>query len=148
MFQSPRSIKSLLRIAVPLVLICSFFGVAQAQTYWFETYQRAVQLIDADKSAEAAPILDQLIQNHPYPQAAMRIPGQQYIDYLPYFQLARIQYDQRDLRQASRSLDVSEAFGAVMRNKRSNAHFAELRTRLDSELAGTDEEPTIATGAR
>ena len=87
-------------------------------------------------------------RNHPYPQASMRIPGQQYIDYLPYFQLARIQYDQRDLRQASRSLDVSEAFGAVKSNKRSNAHFAQLRTRLDAELAGTDEEPTIAAGAR
>ena len=148
MLQSPRSIRSLFRIPVPVVLICSFFGVAHAQTYWFESYQRAVQLIDADKSAEAAPILDQLIQDHPYPQASMRIPGQQYIDYLPYFQLARIQYDQRDLRQASRSLDVSEAFGAVKSNKRSNAHFAQLRTRLDAELAGTDEEPTIAAGAR
>jgi hypothetical protein len=146
--QSTRSIKSLLRIVVPALLVCSFFGAAHAQTYWFETYQRAVQLIDADKSAEAAPMLDQLVQNHPYPQASMRIPGHQYMDYLPYFQLARIQYDQKDFELASRSLDMSEAFGAVKHNKRSSAHFTQLRTRLDSELAGTDEKPTMAAGAR
>jgi len=138
----------LLRIAVLAVLICSFCSVAHAQTYWFETYQRAVRLIDADKAAEAAPMLDQLVQNHPYPEASMRIPGHQYLDYLPYFQLARIQYDQKDFREASRSLNVSEAFGAVKHNKRSNAHFTRLRTQLDSELAVMDEEPTLAAGVQ
>jgi hypothetical protein len=136
----------LLRIALPAVLICSFVGVAHAQTYWFETYQRAVQLIDDEKSTEAGPMLDELLQDHPFPKASMRIPGQQYMDYLPYFQLARVQYDRRDFRQASRSLDVSEAFGAVKHNKRSSELFTQLRSVLDSELRRTDEKPTLAAG--
>jgi hypothetical protein len=142
--QSPRPVRVRLRIVVLAVLICSFFGAAHAQTYWFETYQRAVRLIDTDKPAEAAPILDKLIQSHPFPQASMRIPGQQYLDYLPYFQLARAQYDQDDFRQASHNLNVSEAFGAVKYNKRTNADFSQLRTQLDSELAEMDGEPTLA----
>lgn len=146
--RSPRSIRTLLRIALPAVLICSFVGVAHAQTYWFESYQKVVQLIDEEKTAEAAPILDQLIQSHPFPRASMRIPGQQYVDYLPYFQLARVQYDQEKFKQASRSLDVSEAFGAVKRSKRSNADFTELRSVLDSELARIDDVPTVAAGTR
>lgn len=146
--RSPRSIRMLFRIALPAVLICSFIGVAHAQTYWFETYQRAVRLIDEEKTAEAAPMLDQLIQSHPFPQASLRIPGQQYMDYLPYFQLARIQHDQREYEKASRSLDVSEAFGAVKQSRRANEHFTQLRTVLDSELAGGDEAPTLAAGAQ
>ena len=63
--RTPRSFRTLLRIALPAVLICSFLGVAHAQTYWFENYQRAVELIDDEKAAEAAPLMDQLIQSHP-----------------------------------------------------------------------------------
>ena len=42
-----------------------FSGTALCQTYWYETYQRAVELIDEGDTIAATPLVDRLIQEHP-----------------------------------------------------------------------------------
>ena len=59
--------------------------------------------------------------------SAIRVPGNRFIHYLPYFQQARIQVERGDYDQAAHNLDVSEAFGAVRFDRRRLAEFQSLR---------------------
>lgn len=145
MRQPLRSFRAMLRYALPAVALLTAVGAAQAQTYWFETYQRAVSLIDANQPDEAATLLEQVIQDHPLPQAAMRIPGYQFLDYLPYYQRARIELLKGQYERAAHSLDVSEAFGAVRSSKRSTADLARLRQQVDAAQASNRPAPTVAS---
>lgn len=114
-----------------LILICSIFAPpVAAQTYWFETYQRAVDFIDDGRTAEAAELLDQLAKAKPLPEAGVRIPGNQVLDFLPFYQKARIDLQQGDYKAAKHNLDVSEAFGAITRSPRGKSHLAELRAQV------------------
>jgi hypothetical protein len=140
-----RSFRPLRRHVVLAIVALAFLGTAHAQTYWFENYQRAVSLIDANRGAEALPLLEQVIQDHPLPQAGMRIPGYQFLDYLPYYQRARIEVQMGQYERASRSLDVSEAFGEAGSSKRSMADASRLRQQIDSALASSDRAPALAS---
>jgi hypothetical protein len=102
------------------------------QNYWFHTYERVVTMIDSGRMAEAAPLLEELIQDHPYPIACLKVPGDRCIDYLPYFQRARLQIHNGDVPGAAHSLDISEAFGAVLQNRRTEREFLNLRRRIRS----------------
>lgn len=128
--------RKLLRTVGPAILVLLLApSLIHAQTYWFESYQRAVQLIEAERFEDAAPLLDRLIQEHPHPEAGVRIPGNQFLDYLPYFQQARIQMERGDYQAASHSLDVCKAFGAISQNRRSLAGLKQMRQSLDARLA-------------
>lgn len=103
--------------------------------YWYETYELVVQLIDEGRTAEASELLAPLLQGHPAPVSGKRLPGNRFIDYLPYFQRARIQLEQGDVRGAAHSLDISEAFGAIRQNRRNHSEFQELRKTVDTRQA-------------
>jgi hypothetical protein len=105
---------------------------AYGQTYWFETYERAVRMIDRGEAAEASPLLDSLIREHPYPISGLRVPGDRSIDYLPHFQRARIHLYRGDARAAAHSLDIEEAFGAVVGNKRASKQLLKLRQQIET----------------
>lgn len=108
------------------------FTPALAQSYWFHTYERVAAMINSGRMAEAAPLLEELIQEHPYPIACLKVPGDRCIDYLPYFQRARLQIHNGDVRGAAHSLDISEAFGAVLQNRRTERELLNLRRRIRS----------------
>lgn len=134
------------RILLPAVLLLLFFGATHAQTYWFESYQRAVKLIDDSRYDEAALLLDDVIRDRPMPQAAVRIPGHQYLDYLPYFQRARIEIHRGQFDSAAHSLDVSEAFGAVRASRRPEIEFNRMRGQVISAQAAAGERlPELAS---
>jgi len=136
--------------AVCLVLVAAA-GLAQAQDYWFETYERAVELIDDHRLDEAEVLLSEVIKDRPVPQSAIRVPGNRYIYYLPYFQRARIQIERRQYDLAAHSLDVSEAFGAIQFNRRRMAEFQKLRQVARAEMASPAtamDEPTTLTVER
>lgn len=107
-------------------------GNAHGQTYWFETYERVVQMIDRGEVAEATPLLDRLIREHPYPISGLKVPGDRSIDYLPHFQRARVQLYRGEARAAAHSLDIDEAFGAVQNNKRTKREFLKLRQQIET----------------
>lgn len=124
--------RSLLFFVSILALWIVTFTPALAQSYWFHAYERVVAMIDSGRMAEAAPLLEQLVQDHPYPIACLKVPGDRCIDYLPYFQRARLQVHNGDVLGAAHSLDISEAFGAVLLNRRTEREFLILRRRIRS----------------
>jgi len=118
-----------------LVALALAPGAVLAKTYWFESYQKAVELIDDGQTEEASVMLERLIEDRPVPEAAVRIPGNQWLDYLPYYQRARVEMKRGEYMRAAHNLDVAEAFGAVKQNKRVMADVRVLRMELDLRLA-------------
>jgi hypothetical protein len=132
---SARLTRNLFLVAL---LVIGGATAASAQTYWFETYQTAVDKIEDPQQHEiedALSLLETLVAEHPLPQSKVRIPGDRYIDYLPYFQQARIQAALGQYNEAGRSLDISEAFGAVKTNRRAMTSLREMRGALNRRTA-------------
>lgn len=121
----------LVAVALVLILSVALASPALAKGYWFESYQRAVELIDGERLDEAAVLLEQVIAEMPTPEASARIPGNRFVNYLPYYQRARIQYTRGDFQGAAHSLAVSEAFGAIQSDRRALTDLRELRAGLD-----------------
>jgi hypothetical protein len=143
--------RSLLIIAVVLAAWFAALVPAQAQSYWFETYDRTVSLIDDGQMAEASALLSRVIEDHPYPVACLRIPGDRCIDYLPYYQRARIQFATGKVREAAHSLDISNAFGAALQTRRARAAFNTLRERVrvrTAELATANRDVAPASKSK
>ncbi len=129
-----------------LALGAAASSAALAQTYWFERYERAVALIDAGQVGEASTLLERVIKDHPIPIACLRVPGDRCIDYVPYFERARIQIYRGDTRGASHSLDVSEAFGTRLQNKRTEREIHRLREQIRT-MEETSRSAAPATAA-
>ena len=121
---------------------------AMAQNYWFENYEKAVELIDAGELSKASVLLDSVMNTHPNPVGCLQVPGDRCVMYCPYFQRARIQYGQGDLRGAAHNLDVSGAFGAVHQQKRSHEAFVELRQQVRTGMAQTRGKTDVAPASK
>jgi hypothetical protein len=135
MRQSTFFIHRFVRLGAVLLVALGGATLVSAQSYWFETYERAVELIEDHQLDEAETLLDQVIADQPLPRAFVRVPGNRFIDYLPYFQRARIQAMRGDYESAAHSLDVSEAFGAVTARRRQTADLRALREQVYANLA-------------
>ena len=133
-----RTLRHLLPIVVLFVAIVSLTTLpATAQRYWFEDYQRLVIMIDKGQHQEASKILDKIVSERPFPISCMRVPGDRCIDYIPYYQRARIQLSMDNTRGANHSLDISGAFGAVLRNRRTEKAFVQLRHQVEERIAAS-----------
>ncbi|MCP3981820.1 MAG: hypothetical protein GY716_21160 [bacterium] len=111
---------------------------AQAQSYWFETYQNAVDEIERQDRGgleHALALLDELVAEQPVPRTKVRIPGNRRLDYLPYFQRARVQSRLGMFGEARYNLEVSEAFGAVKGNRLAMNEVREIRADLSQRSA-------------
>jgi hypothetical protein len=128
--------KATIVLAFALVAILISSGAALAKTYWFENYQRAVNLIDAGRSAEALPILEKLLVDQPVPTNAVRVPGNRFVDYLPYYQIARAQAQLGNLELAEHSLVTSESYGVVTETHRHTADLAALKSAIANPVDG------------
>lgn len=122
-------------LAVSLALPLLAPRTAYAERYWFETYEHAVQLVNDGRIDEASMLLGELIDEHPVPASGVRVPGDRYINYHPYFQRARIQMQKGDYLGASQSLIVCEAFGAIRQNRSTERQFLELRRQIAKRAA-------------
>ena len=128
---SASTIKNLSLAALLVVLTAS---MASAQTYWFETYETAVDKIEAEQQEqmeEALELLGALVAERPLPQANLRVPGDRLVDYLPYFQKARVEMLLGKYDDARKSLDASEAFQVVQDNSDAMNKLREMRGALD-----------------
>lgn len=138
-------------VATMVSLAVFFSRTAVCQTYWYETYQRAVELIDEGSTAAAKPLIDRLIEEHPVPISGYMLPGERFIDYLPYYQRARIQFMDGDTSGATRSLDMSEQLGAMLHDRRSRRAVERLKLDIavHSDSPALKEPPanTIASTA-
>lgn len=121
--------------AVSLALPLLAPRTAYAERYWFESYEHAVQLVDDGRIDEASALLGALIDEHPVPISGVRVPGDRYVNYHPYFQRARIQVQKGDYLGASQSLAVCEAFGAIRQNRRMERQFLDLRRQIAERAA-------------
>lgn len=130
-----RTGRLLMVLAVALVLPLVAPRSAYAERYWFETYEHAVQLVNDGRIDEASTILDALIDEHPVPIAGVRVPGDRYINYHPYYQRARIQMKKGDYQGASQSLTICDAFGAIHQNRRMERQFLDLRRQIAERAA-------------
>ena len=130
-----RTGRLLLVIAVSLALPLLAPRTAYAERYWFETYEHAVQLVNDGRIDEASRLLGALIDEYPVPASGVRVPGDRYINYHPYFLRARIQVKKGDYLGASESLMICEAFGAIRRNSRTEKQFLELRRQISERAA-------------
>lgn len=149
MTQSPPVRTVALRVTVVLLVLLGASGLAAAKDYWFESYERAVELIDDGRVQEAAPLLEEVIRQQPLPKAMYRAPGNRYINYLPYLQRARIEIVRGEFANAAHSLDVSEAFGAVTQYRRLFAALQDLRLEVAAGLTRNDPgyEPPVTLAA-
>lgn len=130
-----RTLHSLLPVVALFVTIAGLAASpAAAQSYWFEDYQRLVIMIDKGQHQEASKILEAIVKDHPFPIACMRVPGDRCIDYIPYYQRARIQLSMNNTRSAIHSLDISGAFGAVLKNRRNEKAFLQLRHQVEERI--------------
>ncbi len=118
----------LLLVAAVALLVVG--GTTSAQSYWFEDYERAVVFVDKAEYAEASNLLDELIQDHPIPVLGLRVPGDRSIDYLPHYQLARIQAANGDYRGAAASLDICRAFVKIPKGSRADRDIRQLHQSL------------------
>ena len=94
-----------------------------------------------DRFDEAAKLLEELIEQRPLPRARVRVPGNQFVDYLPYYQRARIEVRLGERTRAIRSLEVSEAFGAIKSNRRALTSLKEMRVKLERQPAEAKKKP-------
>lgn len=120
-------------VAGALFALIGAAGMTPAANYWFESYERAVELIQESRPEEAKSLLSDVIEGHPVPRAAVRVPGNRFITYVPYLQQARIQFQQGNYALAARSLDVSEAFGAVAQDRQQMTELRDLRAKLQAK---------------
>jgi hypothetical protein len=139
-------LSSLVRFA-GLAVLLTVSTSATAQTYWFENYERAVALIDDGLTTEASALLERVIRDHPLPVSCLKVPGDRCIDYIPYFQRARIQVSRGDARGAAHSLDVTEAFGVGVMNKRTEKEVVRLRQQIRTMDTGRAGEPATVSPA-
>lgn len=130
-----RSTRCRVPLAIAFLLSITCGPVLHAKPYWFETYQRAVELIDADRSEEASSMLEQLIAERPTPISGIKVPGDQFIDYLPYYQMARAQVKLGHFDEATRVLTTSESYGELTWSTRHLKEYAELRKSLNAGSA-------------
>jgi predicted negative regulator of RcsB-dependent stress response len=142
----PRPRSAFVLAVLALVGLASW-NLAAAQTYWFESYQRAVELIDAGRTQEAARLLEPLIQDHPFPVAGVRIPGSQLLDYFPYYQLARVQVMEGNHEAALRNLDICEAFGAVKQRPRALSELTDLRRQAAAAIVRKAERDAVVSAS-
>ena len=117
-------------LAVAFTGLLSVPCLGAAQTYWYETYELTRSLINTGRFEEAAPLLTELIESHPIPGVARKVPGDRFVSYLPYSHRAMIQLHQGRLREASHSLDICEAFGAALQDRRTAGKFHDMRRRI------------------
>jgi len=131
---------ALIALTFALALFLSAGSALAVKTYWFETYLHAVDLIDQGQGASAIPVLEELVASLPAPRSSVRISGAQYIDYLPYYQLARAHMAAGDLESASRELQRSFDHGALVLSQRRHARtLDELRAALEfNNLSATN----------
>lgn len=115
-------------------------GSARAQSYWFETYERAVTMVDTGRLAEAMTLLDQVTKDHPLPVVGLRVPGDRFIDYLPCYQSARIQVARGDFQAATQSLNFCEGFATYSKGSRTAKDIAALRKRIPTTAAAKTAE--------
>ncbi|MGD8375907.1 MAG: hypothetical protein PVF68_07190 [Acidobacteriota bacterium] len=135
-------------LSVSLIACLAALSTAHARSYWYESYESAVRLIDSGRLDDAAVQLGELIQEHPYPAHGVRVTGTRFIDYLPYYQRARIELARGEFAAASHSLDVADAFGAVDESRRTRADFLRLRQEVDARTANAAlSQPEPATRA-
>jgi hypothetical protein len=81
---------------------------------WYEDYQRAVDLIDdGGCSREALQLLGAAVVDKPRPKMNARTIAVQYIDYLPYYQLARAHLACGDVASARHYLTGSRERGVA-----------------------------------
>ena len=140
-------------LSVALLLVLFIGGTAQAKAsketkvYWFEKYMRAVDMIETGEVADAASLLKELIETHPVPKNAARVPGNQYIDYLPYYQWARAQAKLGNNTAANDSLQQSIDFGAVNQSRRHAQELDQLQRAIRLGLSPeTVPSPSPAAG--
>ena len=131
---------------VALASLCAP-ATARAQSYWFERYEQAVDLIDQGLVDQAAPLLDELLKAHPVPVSGLRVPGDRAIEYQPYFQRARLFVRCGDLERAERNLDISEAYVATENNPRMKREHVKLR-QLIAALESDGDAAAASAGRR
>ncbi|MBN2134425.1 MAG: hypothetical protein JW737_01720 [Acidobacteria bacterium] len=112
---------------VLLVVICLFSSLVFAER-WYETYERAIELIDDGNFGAAVSILNRLIAQEPSPKAGRRAYGTKYIDYFPYYYLGLCHYELKNYSQAISWLERSNQEGEIRESK-------DLYSRLNSMLS-------------
>jgi hypothetical protein len=118
-------------LTVPFAAVVAFAASsAAAQSYWFESYERAVELTRAGRYEEASTLLDAVLKEQPAPIPALRVPGARFIDYVPYHFRARIDLAIGKPDSASHYLNVSEAFGEPRFNRECALETTKLREAL------------------
>lgn len=130
-----------------LLLGTSVFALS-TQTYWYESYEKAAYLIDKGKFDEASPILDTLIERYPAPVASVRIPGDRFLTYAPYYHRARIEFARSDFPAALESLQISKAHGALVQDRRALQDIENLLQQIADKPASGSTNLSKAESAR
>ena len=125
-------------IAMILLAVVAFSGSAFAGSAWYEDYQRVQNWIEDGKIDDASSLLDTLIAKYPEPEADVRIPGDRFINYLPFYHRARIELARQDYVAASRSLQISQAFGATLRDRAVTSDLLRMQDLLKTNTMQSD----------
>ena len=121
--------------SVVAIMLVSLASPQQGVEPWYTHYQRGVELVEAGDGAAAVVELESALEARPEPALRVATDGPRYIDYLPYFQRARIQLGQGEVAAAAHSLEVAEAFGIVMFQRNTRQEFNQLRQQVATQIS-------------
>lgn len=99
------------------LLVALLLSTSAAQPAWFESYERAVRLIQEGQAAAAVPLLESALAARG--KEALQTPTrpQQYIDYLPHLYLAIAHQMSGNVEKARKELALAEDSGVAAKSE-------------------------------
>jgi hypothetical protein len=100
---------------------------------WYFYYEYGVALLDAGDANRSLEALQMGANLKDQPMRDKRMYGMWFIDYLPYFQIARAHSALGDWDSADAALDLSEELERISRGDYDYPQYSELRSRIASQ---------------
>lgn len=104
--------------------------ITEASTYWYEDYLRMIYCIENGRLDQAEALLNRSMEKMPFSEYKVRIVGNRFIDYFPYYYRAQIRMMRGDLEGAREDLAIEEALGAIKKNEKAYLDLKRLQTTL------------------
>jgi hypothetical protein len=120
----------LLFILGAVVAGTTFPLITEASTYWYEDYLRMIFHLENGRVDQAEALLDRSMEKMPFSEHKVRIVGNRFIDYFPYYYRAQIKMSRGDLEGAREDLAIEEALGAIKKNEKAYKQLQQLKMTL------------------
>ncbi len=135
------------KISVLLMCVIFYFSLSSVllAEKWYESYDRALELIEDGNYGSAVSILNRLIISEPEPDENKRTYGTNFIEYYPYYYMGLCYYQQKNYSQAVTWLSMSKQKGAVSENDELYGRLHVMLSEAQSKAKATGGPTTTQT---